>query len=172
MMKMMATGGPLLATQHCQEVKRKWTKRGVVESRSFRYPCPIDWHYKFRHAIDVHNNLCHSLLLIKDTWRTTCWEIRVFAFIIVISEVNAFLAVRFFCFANGTFPGMPTLCKFRLKLAWQLIQNRWLQEEDTEEQRLISTVHMLTIAPNNTTRYVNQNWVCNAKDPYQQYQCR
>jgi hypothetical protein len=60
-MKMMATGRSLLATQHCQEVKRKWTNRGVVESRSFRYPCPIDWHYKFRHAIDDHNNLCHSM---------------------------------------------------------------------------------------------------------------
>jgi hypothetical protein len=111
-MKMMATGGPLLATQHCQAVKRKWTNRGVVESRSFRYPCPIDWHYKFRHAIDDHNNLCHSLPSIKDTWRTTRWEIRVFAFIIAISEVNAFLAIRFFCFANGTLPGMPTLRKF------------------------------------------------------------
>ncbi len=43
-MKMMATGGPLLATQHCQEVKRQWANRGVVESRSFSYPCPIDWH--------------------------------------------------------------------------------------------------------------------------------
>jgi hypothetical protein len=43
-MKMMATGGPLLATQHCQEVKWKWTNRGVMESQSFHYPCPINWH--------------------------------------------------------------------------------------------------------------------------------
>jgi hypothetical protein len=43
------------------------------------------------------------------------------------------------------------------------------QEEDAEEQHLISTVHQLTTALNNATRHMNGDWVCNAKDPYQQY---
>ncbi len=82
--------------------------------------------------------------------------------------VDLLLAVRFFCFANGTFPGMPTLRKFRLKLEWQLVQSRWLKEEDADEQCLITTVHQLTTAPNNATRYMHGYWVCNARDPYQQ----
>ncbi len=66
-MKMMATGGPLLANESCGEQKRRWTEGGVKTVRTFRFPCPYDWHYKFRHTIDDHNNLCHALSLIEHT---------------------------------------------------------------------------------------------------------
>jgi hypothetical protein len=34
-------------------------------------------------------------------------------FVLAITEVNTFLAVRYFTFANGTLDGCPTLLKFR-----------------------------------------------------------
>ena len=58
--KMMATGGPLLANDSCGEQKRRWTEGGVERVGKFRFPCPYDWHYKFPHAVDDHNNLRHA----------------------------------------------------------------------------------------------------------------
>jgi hypothetical protein len=60
-MKMMATGGPLIANETCKEQKRWFKEDGVEVARTFQFPLPYDWHYKYRHAIDDHNNLRHSL---------------------------------------------------------------------------------------------------------------
>ena len=65
---------------------------GVEVARRFQFQCPCDWHYKVRHAIDNHNNLCHALPLIEHTITTTHWEICVFSFVLVVTEVNAYRA--------------------------------------------------------------------------------
>ena len=75
----------------------------------FRYACPFNWHFRYQHAVDDHNNLCHGLPSVEDSWTTQQWEIQVFLFVLAISEVNAFLALRYFTFAKGTIPGCPTL---------------------------------------------------------------
>ena len=113
-MRMMTTGGPLLAFKSCKgkETVQKWVEDGVEVVRWFRYPCPFDWHFCYCHAIDNHNNLCHGLLLIKDTWITQRWEILVFSFILAISEVGAFLALWYFTSTNISVPGCPTLLAF------------------------------------------------------------
>jgi hypothetical protein len=49
-MKMMATGGPLLANDSCKEQKRKWIEGGVETAGTFQFPCPYDWHYKYCHV--------------------------------------------------------------------------------------------------------------------------
>ncbi len=54
-----------------------------------------------------------------------------FTFVLAISEVNAFLALRYFTFAKGTIAGCPTLIVFRRRLAWQLISNSWIAAEET-----------------------------------------
>ena len=61
---------------------------------------------------------------------TQRWEVWVFGFVLAITEVNAFLAVRYFTFSNGTLDGCPTLLKFCRILSWQLINNRWIVEEE------------------------------------------
>jgi hypothetical protein len=92
-MKMMATGGPLLANESCGEQMRKWMEGGVeVVAQRFRFPCPYDWHYKYCHAVDDPNNLRHALPSIEATITTICWEIRVFSFVLAVTEVNAYLA--------------------------------------------------------------------------------
>ena len=136
-MKMMATGGPLLANDSCKEQKRKWIEGGVERVGTFRFPCPYDWHYKYRHTVDDHNNLRHALPSIEHTITTTRWEMRVFSFVLAVTEVNAFLAYRFFCRPDP----VPTLQQFRHKLAWELIKNKWLAREDLDESHVVSTVH-------------------------------
>jgi len=68
---------------------------------------------------------------------TTRWELRVFSFLLAVSEVNAFLMCCFFRKPDK----IPTLQEFRHKLAWQLIKNRWVveQDEDKQQERVLST---------------------------------
>jgi hypothetical protein len=90
-MKMMVTGGPLIANETCKDQRRRITKDGVEVSHTFQFLLPYDWHYKYRHAVDNHNTVRHSLPSVEGTIMTTRWEMRVFSFLLAISEVNAFL---------------------------------------------------------------------------------
>jgi hypothetical protein len=164
-MKMMATGEPLLANDSCGEQKQRWTEGGVERVGFFRFLSQYDWHYKFRHAIDDHNNLRHALPLIEHTITMTRWEMRVLSFVLAVTEVNVFLAYRFVCRPNP----VPTLQQFCRKLAWELIKNKWLAREDLDELHVVSTVHQLMVAPLHATKYSHQRWVCNAKQPHQNY---
>ena len=156
-MRMMATGGPLSALESCKETVRKWVEAGVEVVHRFRYACPFDWQFRYRHAVDNHNNLCHGLPLIEDSWITQRWEIWVFSFILAISEVNAFLALWYFTFANGSIPGCPSLLVFRRRLAWQLVRNSWIvAEEEAARDVHISSVHKLLTAPKKAKKY--HNW--------------
>ncbi len=78
---------------------------------------------------------------------------------IAVTEVNAFLAYRFFCRPDP----VPTLQQFCHKLAWKLIKNKWLAREDLDESHVVSAVHQLMAAPNNATKYANGRWWYNAK---------
>jgi hypothetical protein len=44
---------------------------------------------------------------VEETWITLWWECWVFAFILAISEVNAFLALWYFVFSGGSIEGCP-----------------------------------------------------------------
>jgi hypothetical protein len=171
-MRMMATGGPLAVFDTCKEALRKWTEEGIEVVRRFRYACPFDWHFRYRHAVDDHNNLRHALPSVEDSWATKRWEIRVFSFILAISEVNAFLALRYFTFAKGTIAGCPTLIVFRRRLAWQLIRNSWIvAEESVGGLDGMLSVHKLMTAPNHAKSYRNRQWTCTAAARFQQYMC-
>jgi hypothetical protein len=69
-MRMMATGGLLDAIKLCRMTSRRWNDGGVKVSRTYKYSCPFDWHFRYRHAVDDHNNLRHGLPSIEDSWRT------------------------------------------------------------------------------------------------------
>ena len=62
--------------------------------KKFKYRLPFDSNFRYSHTFDDQNNLRHSLPSIEDTWVTDRWECRVFAFILAISEVNAFLILN------------------------------------------------------------------------------
>ena len=44
-MRMMATGGPMLVIETCKETVRKWMEDGVEVVRRFKYACPFDWYF-------------------------------------------------------------------------------------------------------------------------------
>jgi hypothetical protein len=83
-MKIMATGGSLMANDSCRTTSRSWIEGGVPKCKDFTYTQPFDHHFRYRHAVDDHNNLRHSLPSWEDTWVTQRWELRVFAFIIAV----------------------------------------------------------------------------------------
>ena len=112
-MRMMASGGLLAAYETCKEAVRKWTEGGIKVVHRFRYACPFDWHFRYHHAVDNHNNLHHALPSVEDSWTTQRWKIRVFLFVLAISEMNAFLILWYFTFAKSTIPGCPSLIVFR-----------------------------------------------------------
>ena len=68
--------------------------------KTFKYMEVITNHYNYRGAVDEHNscrNDCgtkHGLSL-EETWNTTRWGNFVFAFILAVSEVNVYLAMRY-----------------------------------------------------------------------------
>ena len=58
-------------------------------------------HYNYRGAVDEYNAHRHDCgtkhgLSLEDTRKTTRWKNCVFAFILAVSEVNAYLAMRYF----------------------------------------------------------------------------
>jgi hypothetical protein len=70
-MKLMATGGPLISNHSCKMQKQKWTEGGVEMMRMFQFLLPYNWHYKYCHTVNDHNNLRHSLPSIEHTITTT-----------------------------------------------------------------------------------------------------
>ena len=102
--------------------------------KKFNHKLPFDWNFCYRHVVDDHNNLRRALPSIEDTWVTDRWYCWVFAFILSISEVNAFLILRYFFYCELRWEVMPTLMDFYQKMTWQLINNIYIGEQN---QRLL-----------------------------------
>jgi hypothetical protein len=66
-MRMMATGGPNSADESCKTTTCTWKRGNEKISTTFQYPRPFDWHFRYWHAVDDHNNLRHALPLVEDT---------------------------------------------------------------------------------------------------------
>ena len=79
--------------------------------------------YNYRVVVDEHRAYqldcgMKHVLSLEETWRTTRWENCVFQFILAVSEVNAYLAMRYF----GELK--MTQLEFRKKIAFELIHNK------------------------------------------------
>ena len=170
-MRMMATGGPLTADDTCRET----TRRVGGETVNFQYTRPYDWHFRYRHAVDDHNNLRHALPSLEDTWRTTRWEIRVFTFLLAVTEVNVYLVLRWFVCIGASKKLLPKYHEFRRRLAWLFIDNPHITTQYTEPQLdYFAHVadHKVCVAPKFASFYKNRKWVCEAKTTYPQYTCQ
>lgn len=149
-------------------------KGNICSSRSrAQLPRWVDhWHFHYRHVVDDHNNLRHSLPSIEDTWRTDRWPARVFAFLLALSEVNAYLVMRHFVWDDEE---TPTYLNFRRELAWELIENPMLEGEKetaTQNVRRLRSTHQLITAPKHANRWDGRGWKKEAKFPYQQFTCK
>lgn len=133
-MKLMATYGSLTTKPAQKETKRTYKKDGHMVSKMFKYTEPFANHCLYCHAVDNHNNLCHSVPAIEETWVTHRWANRVFAFLLVVSEVNVFLFYHFFVRKRCNMKP-PTLHNFRRKLALALMENSFLAGDNPDERQ-------------------------------------
>ena len=167
-MKIMATGGVLASDESC-----KIATLGMGASLiTFPYTKPFDWHFRYRHAVDDDNNLRHALPSIEDTSVTTRWPVRAFTFLISITEINIYLAKRFFVWTKEQ---RLTFVQFRRGFSKALIKNPLLSDSygnvGADDVALDVSCDVVT-APRFAREYRNCHWVCDAKSPYQQYVCK
>ena len=128
--KIMANYGNLHSDDRWEERSRRETMEdGSIVKKYFKYILPFQNHFTWRHCVDDHNNHRHQVPSIEGTWKTITWENRVFAFILAISEVNCWLAVRYFVWgeredeADENKQEKKKLLFFRIELAEQLVTN-------------------------------------------------
>jgi hypothetical protein len=171
-MKIMSTYGSLLVKDGQKDSVRNYKNaEGQNVTKKFKYTEPFANHFLYRHCVDDHNNLRHSGISIEQTWRTHRWVNRVFAFLLAISEVNAFLAFRFFIWDSVD---KMELLQFRRQLALALINNEWHGDKTVESPatRKRKMIHSMACAPPHASKFVHGKWICTAKAVYQQYICR
>ena len=74
--------------------------------KTFKYTEMITNDFDYCGVVDFHNAKMHNGgtkcgLLMKETWRTSNWTTCVISFILAITEVNAFLVMRFLVVGRG-----------------------------------------------------------------------
>jgi len=169
-MRMMATGGALTSDDTCRQTSR----RVNGTTTHFQYTLPYEWHFTYRHAVDDHNNLRHACPALEETWITQRWAIRVFTFLLAITEVNTYLVLKFFIFVGTLSTALPKYHAFRLQLAWLFIDNPDHPIEETDQQNLVASgevCHSIQKAPKRASKFEGGNWVCGATADYQQFVC-
>ena len=122
----------------------------------------------YRHIVDDHNNLRHAAPSIEATWKTQRWSIRVFSFLIAITEINTFIAFRYFVWKDSD--SCMTLLEFRRKLVSMLINNDYLQMQQKRiilRKRKIELIHRKCSAPHyaKKVRWIGMGSWCEAKRP-------
>ena len=169
----MSTYGGLTVKDGHRVSKRVFQKDGETQEKTFQYTEPFSNHFDFRHIVDDHNHIRHMFPSIEEIWTTHRWATRVFTFLLAISEVNTYLAFRFFIWQ-----GKERLdwMDFRSKFAWALIDNPYLVPESSDNKsrtrKRKATAHSLVSAPPHASKYDGSKWIKSAKFRYQQYTCQ
>ena len=174
-MKIMSTYGDKVVPEN-QENTRRFFKdeTGITVKREFKYTTVFYNHFKYRHSIDDHNNLRHSVPSLEETWITHRWPNRVFSFLLAISEINTYLALKYFVWKKKG-ENIPTIHQFRRKLALSLIYNPWLDAEEEKgirRKRKKCCDHVICTAPAHAKKITLGKWDTSAKEKYQRYTCQ
>eukprot|EP00804_Cyclotella_cryptica_P012921 CCRYP_002279-RA/>CCRYP_002279-RA protein AED:0.21 eAED:-0.11 QI:0/-1/0/1/-1/0/1/0/175 len=168
-MKIMGTASGLFAMDdkvHC----RVYREGGEQCTTEFLYMEPFSLHFQYLHSVDDHNNLRHGVPSIEETRVTTRWALRVFQFILVVTEVNIFLALCFFVWGGDE---KMTLLEMRRKLAWELINNPDFVDADYRLRRSKrccnhAADHAMDTALPHAKYWTGVKWELSSKKSYQQ----
>ena len=116
---------------------RRFIKQGNnTVTTEFDYPEVISNHYRYRDAVDSHNAKRHAPIGLETTWATKKWENRVFGFILAITEINIFNAIRYF----NTDTKYESVLQFRKVFAESLIKNKYYSTINITEDDMITPV--------------------------------
>ncbi len=175
-LKLMSTYGGLIPFPN-QKAPKGFFKEsnGRYSAKSFTYTEAFANHYLYQHAVDDHNNLRHLQPYIESTLIIRRWFICLFSFILAISEVNTFLAFRYFIWKEE--PDKMTLYQFCQKLILSLINNEYLHTDEDgtkllrkKSQRkldqLQSTDHVRLSAPPHSKKIYFGKWQLMSKAKY------
>ena len=173
-MKIMSTYGGLLENDWQPESARTYKDlAGKTQNVSFRYKIPFSNHFDYRHVVDDHNNLRHQVPSLEQTWTTHRWAIRVFSFLLAVTEVNCYLAFRYFVWDEER---RMDFMAFRSKLGWALINNEFKRNEEARDTRSKKRkklqMHHLETAPKNARKWLGTRWDKSCKQEYQQHWCK
>lgn len=94
----------LISTYSFLQILSAATEKNIIVDNvttKFRYKEPFLKYFNYRDIVNNYNALCYSYrcdltLGIEHTFKTHCWAICVFCFIIELIEVNVFLDYRYF----------------------------------------------------------------------------
>jgi len=180
-MSIMSTYGTTSPKDSQKETRHHYKNmQGQIVTTTFKYPDIVANHYAYRGCVDDHNNKRQDGgkkqgLALESTWVTYRWPVRVFSFILAITEVNAYLAWQYFTGAKIEF------LTFRKRLAHALIYNRLVESGDggdrvhddgRQGRKRRQVDHTLARAPPFARRWTGDEWDLSAKSRYQQYVCR
>ena len=108
--------------------------------KKFKLVEPLFYHKMAKYCVDDHNHLRQQLPALKTTWKTSWWPNRVFAFLLVITEVNIFFcAYKYFFWAQNNQSEEyedHTVFNFRNILAEALIENEILGKEKVVDDNI------------------------------------
>ena len=94
-----------------------------------------------------------------------------FAFLLAITEVNMYLYLRWKIWRNTNEEELQTLHQFRKRLAYALIENEYIIDNQTEAivtRSRSQKKHIKKRCPPFAKCYTDGRWVCTAKAMYQQ----
>ena len=172
-MKIMSTYGGLTVQEDQRDSIRAYYENGEIKNCTFKYMIPFANHFLYRHMVNDHNSIQHQVPSLEQTWTTHRWANRVFAFLLALSEVNSYLALRYFVWKGEE---KMQFMEFPSKLGWELINNQYLDEEEDngerKSKRRRAGNHDLEKAPPHAKIWMGGRWDLTAKQRYQQYRCR
>ena len=167
-MRMIATGGCILADDTCKEtvIRRKGNWEDLV--KKFKYKLPSDWHFRFWHVVYEHNNLRHILTSIEYTRMTDWWECWLFFSFWPYQRLMHF----WFYAAFSSVGCIRSKCLRYWSFVWSWHVNLLTYYTlGNGGGFLTDSTHLLMTAPMYARRYKNWRWICTTETAYQHYSC-
>ena len=166
-MSLMSTYGTLLG--HGVEKKREYKESGQKRIKRFVYPEIVSDYFMSRDKVDAHNSLRMHPIALEETWKTKRWPLRVFQFLLAITEVNVKLVAEYHFGCNKT-----SQQEFRKLFAHEMVHNVYLQQEvarssTRSDQKSPSGGHKLLSVP--PYRTFNGTTMVKCKTRYIQLKC-
>ena len=126
---------------------------------TFQYSDAVNDYFIARGGVDRNNNLRQGGLSVEQGWQTTKWHIRMFAFLVGVSESNAKLAADHFRDVDDA--EVVSLFAFRLSVAQHILtlhaaQARAPARKASRELRDLRGEHNLSKIPAGCGRYTGK----------------